>query len=175
SHVRASAVCLCRNLINRQPEPAYIQELAPLATDADKIVRLQLAMTLGLVNTPLADQTLEPVLKEAAGDAALLEALLAGFAGREAEFLAARITLPSWAKEEPWRRKLLTASAGLLWRQRQPLAVLRFLHLIGGQSSDQAWQQIALLEGLTSMPAKAGKGMGFGGPQPPRIVTLPTP
>jgi mono/diheme cytochrome c family protein len=24
------------------------------------------------------------------------------------------------------------------------------------------------------MPAKVGKGMGFGGPQPPRIVTLPT-
>jgi len=174
SSVRASAVCLCRNVVNRQPDPAYIQELAPLATDSDKNVRMQLAMTLGLVNTSLADETLEPIMKEAAGDAVLLESLLAGFSGREAEFLAARITLPSWAKAEPWRQKLLTASAGLLWRQRQPLAILRFLHLVGGQSEEQAWQQIALLEGLTSMPAKGGKGMGFGAPQPPRVVTLPT-
>jgi glucose/arabinose dehydrogenase/mono/diheme cytochrome c family protein len=169
--VRASAVALCRNVVNRQPEPAYIQELAPLATDSDKLVRLQLALTLGLVNSSLADQALEPILKDASADIVLLESLLAGYSGREAEFLAARITLPSWQKAEPWRQKLLSTSAGLLWRQRQPLAVLRFLHLVGGQADDQSWQQIALLEGLTSMPAKGGKGKGFAAP--PRIVTLP--
>jgi glucose/arabinose dehydrogenase/mono/diheme cytochrome c family protein len=171
SNVRTSAVALCRNVVNKQPEPAYIQELAPLATDTDKLVRLQLALALGLVNSSLADQTLEPILKEAAADIVLLESLLAGFAGREAEFLAARITLPSWKKSEPWRQKLLSTSAGLLWRQRQPLTVLRFLHLMGGQAEEQSWQQIALLEGLTSMPAKGGKGKGFAAP--PRIVTLP--
>jgi glucose/arabinose dehydrogenase/mono/diheme cytochrome c family protein len=172
SDVRASAAALCRDIVNRQPDPTYIQELAPLATDPDKIVRMQLALTLGLVNTSIADQTLEPILKEAAGDPVLLESLLAGFSGREAEFLAARITLPSWAKAEPWRQKLLSASAGLLWRQRQPLAILRFLHLVGGQSAERDWQQIALLEGLTSMPAKGGKGKG--GQAATRIVTLPT-
>jgi mono/diheme cytochrome c family protein len=170
--VRASAACLCRNLLLRQPEPAFIQELAPLAADKDKNVRMQVALTLGLAPTALADATLEPILKEMAADPVMLEALLAGFAGRQPEFLAARLSLPSWAKEEPWRQKLLAASAGLLWRQRQPLTVLRFLHLVSGQSAEQGWQQIALLEGLTSMPLKAKAG-GKLGPNPPRVVTLP--
>jgi HEAT repeat protein len=173
--VRASAAHLCRALVLRQPDPTYIQELAPLAKDADKNVRMQVALTLGLVNTSLADETLEPILKEAAADAKLLEALVAGYAGREAEFLSARITLPAWSKAEPWRQKLLSASASLLWRQRQPLALLRFFHLLGGQSEAQAWQQLALLEGLTA-PQPAIKGMGGkGAPNPPKVVTLPAP
>jgi len=58
--------------------------------------------------------------------------------------------------------KLLAASAGLLWRQRQPLTILRFLHLIGDQPEERAWQQIALLEGLPSMPVKTAKGARAG-------------
>jgi mono/diheme cytochrome c family protein/glucose/arabinose dehydrogenase len=176
SHVRASAVHLCRKAVNRQtPDPTYLHELAPLVRDADPNVRMQLALTLGLVSSSLADRTLEPILKDAAANPVLLEALLAGFAGRETEFLAARIALPSWAKEEPWRQKLLATCAGLLWRQRQPLPVLRFLHLVGGQAEEQAWQQIALLEGLSSMPARGFEGGGSRGARtPPRVVTLPT-
>jgi mono/diheme cytochrome c family protein len=175
SNVRASAVSLCRRVVNKQPvDPVYIQELAPLAKDEDKMVRMQLALTLGLVTHPLADRTLEPILKDAAADPVLLESLLAGFAGRESEFLSARLTLPSWAKAEPWRQALLTRCASLLWRQRQPLAILRFLHLVGGQAEEQAWQQIALLEGLTAppvRPAEGGRGRGMA--NLPRIVTLP--
>jgi mono/diheme cytochrome c family protein len=64
-----------------------------------------------------------------------------------------------------------------MWRQRQPLAILRFLHLVGQQPDERAWQQLALLEGLTSMPLKTSRGMGFGKgfKTPPRIVTLPSP
>jgi glucose/arabinose dehydrogenase/mono/diheme cytochrome c family protein len=174
-HVRASAVRLLRNEVHRRPDPTYVQELAPLARDTDANVRTQLALTLGLVNSPLADRTLEPILKEAAADPNYLEALLAGFAGRETEFLAARLELPGWEQDEPWRRKLLAASAGLLWRQRQPLTVLRFLHLVGGQPADRSWQQIALLEGVTSMPLKKIKGkFAWGTKPPPRVLNLPT-
>src|SRR5205807_4921124 len=79
SHVRSSAVCLLRKEVNRQADPSYMQELAPLANDTDKIVRMQLALTIGLLQNPLADRTLEPILKEAASDPVFLEALLAGF------------------------------------------------------------------------------------------------
>lgn len=171
-HVRASAVHLLRKEVNRHAEPTYVQTLAPLAADSDKVVRLQLALTLGLVNTALADQALEPILKEASADPAFLQSLLAGFSGQETEFLAARLSLPSWAKAEPWREKLLAASAGMLWRQRQPLAILRFQHLVGNQTDDRAWQQLALLEGLSSMPVKATKGKFI--KQPPKVITLPT-
>jgi glucose/arabinose dehydrogenase/mono/diheme cytochrome c family protein len=178
SHVRASAVCLFRKELQRRPDPTYFQELAPLARDADRNVRMQLALTLGLVSGPLADRVLEPVLNEAAADPVLLEALLAGFAGREAEFLAVRTEPAAWDREEPWRRKLLSTCAGLMWRQRQPLMVLRFLHLVGGLPEGRAWQQSALLEGLTSMPLPVKKfkgtfGKGFGLRPPPRVVTLP--
>jgi glucose/arabinose dehydrogenase/mono/diheme cytochrome c family protein len=169
SHVRASAVRLCRDLLNRNPEPAYVQELAPLVTDADRNVRLQVALTLGLVHSALADQTLEPVLRDMAADPVKLEAVLAGFAGREAEFLSIRLAQPHWAKVEPWRQKLLTTCGTLLGRQRQPLAILRFLDVVGEPSEERAWQQSALLEGLAVPPAKGPKGKGTG----PRVVTLP--
>ena len=95
---------------------------------------------------------------------------------RSSSSAQARLALPSWAKEEPWRQKLLSASAGLFWRQKNPIAVLRFLHLVGGQTEERSWQQVALLEGLTSMPVKAAKGGGFGkaAKMAPRVVTLPT-
>jgi mono/diheme cytochrome c family protein len=127
---------------------------------------LQLALTLGLVNTPRADEMLQPLLQEAAGRPELLEALLAGFAGREVEFLEARLKLPTWSTPEAWRERLLSASAGLLWRQRQPLAVLRLVHLVTGLPEELAWQQITLLEGLKSPPEaeQGGRRRGrFGG------------
>jgi mono/diheme cytochrome c family protein len=170
SNVRASAVHLCRSLVNRVPEPAHVQELAVLANDPEKLVRMQLVLTLGLVNHALADRTLEPILKDAAADPNMLETLLAGFSGRETEFLAIRLAQPHWASAEPWRQKLLTASGSLLSRQRQPLAVLRFLHLVGEPSEERAWQQIALLEGLAAGPPKGPKGKGTG----PRAIALPT-
>ena len=48
SNVRASAISLLRKEVNRQNDPTYVQELAPLAKDPDKNVRLQLVLTLGL-------------------------------------------------------------------------------------------------------------------------------
>src|SRR5207248_2598739 len=99
------------------------------------------------------------------------EAMLAGFAGREADFLAARISLPSWSKPEPWREQLLKLAAGLLWRQRQPVAVLRLLDLAARQPAAQAWQQAAMLDGLANPPAlrpvaRGGRGIGGGGAGP---------
>ena len=143
----------------------------------DNNVRMQVALTVGLIPGALADRVLEPILREAAADAVFLEALLTGFSGRETEFLSARLALPAWAHPEPWRQKLLAASAGLLWRQSQPLTVLRFLHLVGDQPEERAWQQIALLEGLPSMPVKTAKGARAGKAlsAAPRVITLPTP
>jgi mono/diheme cytochrome c family protein len=168
AHVRASAVGLCRGAIARNPEAGHVQELAALADDPDPIVRLQVAWTLGQVGTSLADRTVEPLLRAAAQDPVLLESMLAGFAGRETEFLAVRINLPSWARPEPWRQKLLTTAATILWQQRQPLAILRLFHLIGGQGEDRAWQQLAVLEGMKPLPIK-----GKGGKNLPRLLTLP--
>src|SRR5262249_37814452 len=74
SQVRASAVRLLQAVVNRVPDPSVIQELAPLAKDADQVVRMQLALTLGQVSNPVADRVLEPILKDA--DPIFLEAVL---------------------------------------------------------------------------------------------------
>jgi mono/diheme cytochrome c family protein/glucose/arabinose dehydrogenase len=176
THVRSSAVALSRNLVHTVTDPTLVQEIAKLGQDGDKDVRMQVVFTLGLVNNATADRALEPMLKEAASDPALLEAIVAGFAKRETEFLAARLAQPDWAKPEPWREKLLASLAGMMWRQRQPLAVLRFLHLIEARPEEQAWQQLVLLEGTQTQPT--GRGTGIGGRigrgnQPPRTITLP--
>jgi mono/diheme cytochrome c family protein len=174
--VRASALALCRRITSRQVvDPAVLQPMAQAARDPDWTVRMQAAFTLGLVNHAIADRAVEPILREAAQKPDHLEGLLAGFNGREMEFVATRLTQPGWNAMEPWRQKALAACAGLLWRQRQPLTVLRFLHLIASIDSKNEWQQLALLEGLNSMPDRSPRA---GGPRvrpPPRQVVLPTP
>lgn len=179
SAVRSSAVFLARNLVLKQADSPLVDALAPLAKDPIPEVRMQIALTLGLVNTPAADAALEPILKEAATNPALLEPLLAGFSGREVEFLG-RTLHPAWAKPERWREQLLVSTANLLWRTRQPLSILRLMHLVSMQPDDRAWQQIALLEGLTTTTAAAPSARGNrargglrGGAAPPRVVTLP--
>jgi mono/diheme cytochrome c family protein len=179
AHVRASAVHLMRQEVLRQPDGFFVRDVLALAGDVDKHVRFQVALTLGLANNPAADAALERIVAAAADETGFLEALLAGFAGQETEFLATRLTLPAWSRQEAWREKVLAASSGMAWRQQQPLAVLRFLHLVGAQPADRAWQQIALLEGINSMPLRAGGGGGGGNRGLPgrgssRPVTLPT-
>ncbi len=127
------------------------------------------------MKNPIADRALEPILQEAAGDPQLLEGLLAGFNGREVEFMAARLEQPAWGRPDPWRQKVLAACAGLLWRRRLPVTVLRLLHLVGTIAPAQQWQQVALLEGLSSMPDRSPRTGSQRGRGPPRIVTLPTP
>ena len=176
AHVRASAAALCRRVASRPSlDTPSLREIAAAGKDPDRTVRMQIAFTLGLVQSPIADRALEPILREAAADPVLLEGLLAGFSGREVEFVAARLAQPAWANSETWRQRVLGASAGLLWRQRQPLTILRFLHLIGEIGPKQQWQQLAMLEGLTSMPDRSPRRGGARGPVLPRVVTLPSP
>jgi mono/diheme cytochrome c family protein len=170
--VRASAICLGRNLALRDPQSMYVDSLISLADDPDKNVRMQLIFALGMLNTPAADQAITPMLREAAGNANLLEGYLAGFSGHEVEFLANRILLKRWEKSEPWRQKVLSTTAGVLWRQRQPFAILRLLDVVGKQPAEQAWQQAAVLDGLANPPTiRSGRGFVA---YAPRTINLPT-
>jgi mono/diheme cytochrome c family protein/glucose/arabinose dehydrogenase len=170
--VRASAICLGRNLALRDPQSMYVDKLISLAGDPDKNVRMQLVFSLGMLNAPAADQAIEPMLREAAGNPNLLEGLLAGFAGHEVEFVGNRVLFKRWEKPDPWRQKLLSTTAGVLWLQRQPFAVLRLLDVIAKQPPEQAWQQAAVLDGLANPPyIRTGRGFVA---SPPRMINLPT-
>lgn len=171
ANVRASAVALSRGLLLRAPDSPLVDKLAALRNDPDPNVRMQVFFALGLLPGEVADSGLEPILKQASADPVLLQSLLAGFSGREADFLAQRLSLPAWNKAEPWREQLLKLTAGLLWRQRQPISVLRLLDLAAKQA--QSWQQMAILEGLTSPSAAPTRRPSVLGPRPLTLPTVP--
>ena len=180
-HVRSSSVALYRRFVDRENDDAtLIQDLAGVQDDPDSNVRMQLVQTLGLVKTRAADAIVEPMLKRAASDPEQLESVLAGFVDREVEFLEARVSSPNWRLAEPWREELLRASTGLLWRQKQPLAILRLSHLASSLSAEREWQQIALLEGIQDPSPPVRRRRSFGPARPrrrnrlPATVTLPS-
>jgi mono/diheme cytochrome c family protein len=61
----------------------------------------------------------------------------------------------------------------LLWKERNPLVVLRFQHLLAEKAAEQQWQQVALLEGLLSTPPKVGVTPKKGAAKAGRLLTLP--
>jgi mono/diheme cytochrome c family protein/glucose/arabinose dehydrogenase len=162
AHVRASAVSLSRRFLRAGPDPDLIVELARLRDDPDPEVRRQLVFALGTLPHPKTDAALEPILKAAAEDAALREALLSGFAGREDELLSVRLAFDGWKTADPWRTKLLTAAATQLGRQRVPPAVMRTLNLVAAQPAEAGWRQKALLEGLAVGLKPTGKAAAEG-------------
>jgi glucose/arabinose dehydrogenase/mono/diheme cytochrome c family protein len=166
--VRASAVFLSRRFIKTVPDPDLLNELAALGQDADADVRMQLVFALGDVKHSTVEKALDPILTAAGKDVKLLDALMGGFMGRETEFLTARLDQPSWSKKEAWRQRLLSSAGGYVYRQKNPLTYLRFLHLAAGREA--TWQQLALLDGVKAPVQKKGKEK-----TPPRPLKLPTP
>jgi mono/diheme cytochrome c family protein/glucose/arabinose dehydrogenase len=155
ANVRASAVNVIRPFIKTPPDPDLLAEVAKLKDDPSRDVRRQLVFALGLVNHPYTEAALEPTLKMAGDDPKFLELLMAGFAGRESEFLSNRLQFPGWKTEEPWRAKFLKAVASPVSKQKNPLPFLRILHVVGLQPPEGAWRQVALLQGLVPPPPKA--------------------
>ena len=154
-HVRSSAVGLCRKVLRNPPDPDLLNALAARANDPSRDVRAQLVATLALIKSPVAEKTLDPILQAAGSDTALLDHVLAGFVGRETEFLAARLDEPAWKTKEPWREKLLVSASTSLAKQKHPITFLRLFHLAG--TKREAWQQRAMLKGM--MTLTAGKGL----------------
>jgi mono/diheme cytochrome c family protein/glucose/arabinose dehydrogenase len=164
--VRASATALSKRFLGSIPDPDMLNELERLKDDANPDVRRELVLALATVVHPRIDAILEPALKASTADGKALDTLLAGFTGREAELLAARLDSAGWKKQEPWRTKFIHAAAAQGVRQRNPIVYLRMLHLAGIQPTDGSWRQTALLDGLMPTPPK--------GADAPRPIKLPT-
>jgi mono/diheme cytochrome c family protein len=156
ANVRASAVTLYQRFLALETmAPLVVADLADLADDHDPLVRLQLVQTLGMIDLVEADRLLEPILEAASQEEELLDGLLSGFAGREAEFLAVRLKQQAWNNPQVWRQRLLGNCAKIMWRQRDPVAVLRFCQLLSTIPVERSWQLVALLEGIQDPPPPA--------------------
>ncbi|MCA9127888.1 MAG: hypothetical protein KDB22_12415 [Planctomycetales bacterium] len=171
-NVRMSAITLYQNLLAIDSYvPTVIEDLSEIADDRSTQIQTELVQSLGLIDSLQAEQVIEPILKSAAqGDPRHLDGLLNGFTGRECEFLAARLNRSSWKTREAWRETVLDKLAAILWRQRNPVTVLRFCHLLDSIPSDRQWQQVTLLEGVRD-PAPKRRFRRF----PPAPGTAPAP
>lgn len=154
-NVRASAVTMYQRYLSVETMvTTIIDDLEEIARDENELVRMQIVLTLGLVDSEAAERVIQPILKAAANDEKLLVGILSGFAGKEAEFLAARLVRETWTSPDPWRKKLLRQIAAVMWKQRNPVAVLRYCHLLNDISDENSWQTIALLEGIKDPPRR---------------------
>ncbi|MCR9294907.1 MAG: c-type cytochrome [bacterium] len=148
-NIRATAVTLYGLFLPIETMiDTVVEDLSEIANDPSKLVQLQIAAVLGLVETPQASQAVESILRQAADDEDLLAAVLSGFADQQAEFLFVRLSQPQWSQREAWREKLLGSAAEMMWSERTPMSVLRFVHLVSSLGEERQWQQIALLEGI---------------------------
>lgn len=164
-HVRGSAVTLYQRFSAVETlQGLVVEDISQVADDASDLVRIQVVQTLALIDSIAADRIVSSILESFTNNPPLLEGVLSGFAGREVEFLSARLHRAGWQSPVAWQENVLSALAGILWQQRDTLSILRFCHLLSSIPPARSWQQIALLEGLKDPP-----------PPPPRPRFPPPP
>jgi glucose/arabinose dehydrogenase/mono/diheme cytochrome c family protein len=136
--VRANAIRLC------EARGSCAEEAIKLADDDDPQVRLQfvLSMSRGHVELVL------PILREHGDQANLRDAAISGMAGHELTVLRHLVADTEWSQRTVGRADVLTDIARSLMRRDDPKEVLSLASLIGGLSSQQRWQQSALLEAI---------------------------
>ncbi len=135
--VRAAAIRLCE----RDPSPAALAALAPHVADPSEAVRLQLALTLGAFRDPQASALLDTLL---ARDTHPLfcTAAASGLAGRELEFLTARLCGSEGGGVNP---ALVSLLAQCVFEELQPARIGALIDLFGKLPAARTAQRAALL------------------------------
>jgi len=150
--VRAAAIRIAEPLLSNHPE--LFRELLRHVDDADPEVQLQLAFTLGDVRDPLAEEAMATVALRNADNLYVRDALVTGLGGRELEFLDRLFAHKEWCVEKPGRAQFLGVLARCVFKGDQPAGVNSVLDRVVSRTGDAGWQQLALLDGITSFVAK---------------------
>ena len=167
--VRAAAIRLCEPLLKTAAKDALTPKLYAQSTKKDFDVQLQLALTLGNVFEPKAEEVLAKIATTFAGNAVMRDALLTGLGGRELELLRRLVADKDWQVKSAEREGFLGALARCVAIQGRGERVNQLLNLIGAPTTP-AWQQVAILNGMPPTPIAAKKGS----PAPRvKIIRLP--
>jgi mono/diheme cytochrome c family protein/glucose/arabinose dehydrogenase len=135
--VRAAAIRLCE----RDPAPAALAALAKRAADPSPVVRLQLALTLGVFADPKAPALLAEILGREE-HALFRAAALTGLGGRELDFLTNWLGDHADSKISP---ALTTLLAQCILEETQPARVNALFDIFSRTPADREWQRNALL------------------------------
>jgi mono/diheme cytochrome c family protein/glucose/arabinose dehydrogenase len=120
--------------------------------------QLQLIFTLGEIGTPATDAILRVLMMTGPVNRLRVDAVLSGVGGRELEFLDALILDPACAQMRDTHRLLLSGLSRCVAVEGLSARIQHLLDLIASRPAGD-WQQVALLEGISStLPAaRAGQ------------------
>jgi mono/diheme cytochrome c family protein len=141
--VRANAIRLSEWRVNKK-ESTLGKDVFPLAADADPEVRLQFVLSF----SDYDGEAVAPILRDVGDNRNLREAAASGLAGREVEFLSARIADAGWLQPSKAREAVFSDIARSVFRRGKPNEVTDLVALIGQLSADRHWQQAAMLAAL---------------------------
>jgi mono/diheme cytochrome c family protein/glucose/arabinose dehydrogenase len=161
--VRATAIRLMEPMLKNSDKPEVLARLLKLiSADNSPDVQLQLALTFGEVNDPVAEQGMVQIANTSAANPLVREALLSGLVVHELEFLEELLADKSWRVMEPGRGELLHSLAQCVFTEGKARRIESLLDMTAKQTGSFAWRQMALLEGMTAgSPAKGKKAPAY--------------
>ena len=146
----------------------HAEEVFAFSKDPSPDVQLQLLLSLGEIGGKKAEAVMAEVLTKHVENPLARTAAISGLRGRELEFLQALLAAPDWTKTSPGRATVVTQLVHCVLQERKPERVAALL-AFAAQPPKAAWQQLALLDGLT--PAKKSKPVKLAA-EPPALATL---
>ncbi|MBL6763339.1 MAG: c-type cytochrome [Verrucomicrobiae bacterium] len=156
--VVASAIRLCEPILKTWEQEDALKLVVAKATSKDADIKLQVALTLSGVDSPLATKTLTKLARDNAGSIAIRDAIISGLPGREYDFIAALLADKAFSKTSKDREKLLGELARCVIIQGRRDPVNNLLTLIGNDATLD-WQKTALIVGMTPAKIKSTKGL----------------
>ena len=154
--VRAAAMRISEPLLKNQAE--LVDELLRHVDDPAPEAQLQLALTLGEIREPRAEQALAQIALRNAGDIYLRDAIVSGLEGRELEFLEGLLRGSGLAGTNAGAEKLLGALAECVFTEVNPDRVNRLLDLAASGLAGGDGQRAALLDGIINTAPPRAKG-----------------
>ena len=155
--VRAAAIRLTEPFLKTAAKDALAPKLYAQIAKKDFDVQLQLALTLGYVFEPKAEEAMAKIATTYTGNTVIRDALLSGLGGRELELLRRLVTDKDWQAKSLEREQFLGALARCVAIQGRGERVNQLLNVIGAPTTP-AWQQVAILNGMPPTPIAAKKG-----------------
>jgi mono/diheme cytochrome c family protein/glucose/arabinose dehydrogenase len=145
ARVLSATVRVAENFFKPAAPAELLNRLTALAQSSVATVRLQVALTLGELQTPAADATLRALVRAQPAQPHLLDAVLSGLGGREENFVAGLVTEEVIAGKPP-ANAVAFATAAVLSSGAAP-RIERVLALLGDPATP-AWARGALLAGV---------------------------
>jgi mono/diheme cytochrome c family protein/glucose/arabinose dehydrogenase len=170
-HVRAAAVRVSEDLFKTQERRAVAPEVLKRVGDESSVVSLQLAFTLGEMNSPEGDAALLEIASAHSGNPYIREAIQTSLGGKELEFVETALARPAWKESAAGHDKLLSGLARCVFVEGKTNRI-NFLFELAAKG--ETWQREALVSGIISTAPVQSKGRASRPVKPIRFPAEPT-